>query len=53
MKLTVEPVSEHTDVADVSTLSITGRSEEAVAETRYVGPSKTASDGGIEVKLMV
>ena len=53
MKLTTEPVIEHTDDADPGMVNTTGRPEEAEANTKYVAPPNTACDGAVEKKVIV
>src|SRR5262249_54462012 len=50
---TVEPASEHTDVAAASSVKGTGDPDVAVAVTVYVGPPTIAAPGAGDVKLIV
>src|SRR5262245_50412531 len=50
VKLTVEPASEQTALADGSIAIVTGRPEVDVAATAYVGPPAVAFAGAVVVK---
>jgi hypothetical protein len=53
LKLTVEPLMEHTEVALESMVKVTVSPDVAVAVTVYVGPATAALVGAVEVKVMV
>jgi hypothetical protein len=51
MKLTVDPASEHTELAAPPTVRLTGRPGVAVAATMYGGPPTVAALGAVELKV--
>ena len=53
VKVTVEPDMEHTAAAAESIVKLTGRPEDAVAVTLYVGPPTTAPVGAVDVNVIV